>query len=301
MELRPQIKWRWLIAFYLFLAGVGGGAYIVGVAAGFAGPDWDLVSRVGIALAWPCVAIGSIFLIFDLGTPMNFWRTFRKPGTSWMARGAIIITIFMTIAFVHLVLGIWPLQVLDAGILAVLGVVGAVFAFLTVVYTGILLAASRPVAFWSTAMLPALFTVSALSTGVMAIILVAGLIGGLTPALALLAKLDILLILLEVVVLVLYLQAGHRVPEYRASVRIVLSGGVAPLFWFGVALLGLAVPLGLELLEVFALTGGAAMAALIISAVSGLVGGLCLRQVVLAGGIQAPLRAGRFEYVLTNP
>jgi len=303
MELRAQNEWRWFIAGYLFLAGAGAGAYLAGVVAGYLGPEWALVSRIGILLGWPGVAVSCVLLLFDLGTPTHFWRTFFKPGTSWMARGAIIISIFMGLAFLHIVLMIWPFQVLQTGSAAwhLIGGLGVVFAFLTMVYTGILLSAARPIAFWSTAMLPALFTVSALSTGIMGILLFALPAGGLTAAVATLAKADIIIIIVEVVVLFLYFQGTHRVPESRASVRLVLAGEVAPLFWFGVALLGLLVPLVLELLEACALQGGAASAALFISSVCGLLGGFILRQVVLAGGIQAPLRAGRFQYVLTNP
>jgi formate-dependent nitrite reductase membrane component NrfD len=38
----------------------------------------------------------------------------------------------------------------------------------------------------------------------------------------------------------------------------------------------------------------------ILASLCGLVGGLLLRRVVLSGGIHAPLKAGRFEYILTN-
>ena len=46
-NLKAQSKWRWLIAAYLFLAGLGGGAYVTGVVADFLGGDW-----AGIVDAW---------------------------------------------------------------------------------------------------------------------------------------------------------------------------------------------------------------------------------------------------------
>ena len=91
-----QVEWRWLIAAYLFLAGVGGGAYMAGVIADIVGgPDWMIVSKIGVFLGLPCVLIGTLFLLADLGTPSHTWRVWMKPGTSWIARGTIIITIFM--------------------------------------------------------------------------------------------------------------------------------------------------------------------------------------------------------------
>lgn len=89
-------------------------------------------------------------------------------------------------------------------------------------------------------------------------------------------------------------------PESREAAKLLLTGSVAPLFWAGVALCGLAIPLALELLGVYALEGSSASALTAVAAVSGLFGGLCLREVVLAGGVQAPLRAGRFEFALPS-
>ena len=156
------------------------------------------------------------------------------------------------------------------------------------IYTGILLAASRPIAFWSTALLPLLFLVSALSTGIMAVILIAILGRQVTEdQVHALARADMLLIILEMFVLAFYLQGTHRVPESRASARVVLMGEVAPLFWWGVAFAGLVAPLIFDLFDLA-----------VVASVCGIFGGLCLRQVILSGGIHAPLRAGRFEIAL---
>lgn len=302
MELKAQTKWGWLIAAYLFLAGAGGGAYVTGAVAGFGGPEWTLISKIGVLLSFPLVGLGCLFLIIDLGSPKNFWRAAMKPGTSWIARGTIIITIFMILGVLHAGLWIWPSGMLDTaqGLRTLISVLGILFAFGTMIYTGILLGASRPLAFWSTAMLPLLFLVSALSTGMMAVILIGSLAGAAEHTLLALAKIDLLIIILEVFVLGFFLQATHRVRESRASARLVLAGSVAPLFWLGVVCLGLMVPLAFDLLSIYTLSGPVAHALGLLAACCGLLGGLFLRKVVLSGGIHAPLAAGRFEYALTN-
>lgn len=300
-RLKAQTKWGWILAIYLFLAGLGGGAYVIGVVADFL--KWDLViAKVGIFLGFPCVFVGSMFLIVDLGSPKNFWRAFMKPGTSWIARGTIIISLFMVINAVHIGFWIWPFSgILEnaEGLRHLIGIFGAIFAVSTMIYTGILLGASRPIAFWSTAILPLLFLVSALSTGIMAVILISSIMGA-QKGLVLLEKFDILLIVLEMFVLGFYLQATHRVPESRASAKIVLTGSAAPLFWIGVALLGLLIPLLLEIFGIFVISSGGAKIAVLLGTISGMFGGFILRQVVLVGGIHAALKAGRFEYGLTN-
>ena len=145
-------------------------------------------------------------------------------------------------------------------------------------------------------MLPLLFLVSALSTGIMAIVLVASLTRGVHgEPITVLARIDVLLIVLEMFILGFYLHGTHRLPESRASAELVLTGDVAPLFWWGVAFLGLIIPLLLDLLGTYALHGAGTTTVELVASISGITGGLFLRQVVLSGGSHAPLRAGRFE------
>lgn len=290
-NLKAQTKWKWLVAAYLFLAGLGGGAYVTGAVAGFfVEQEWATIAKIGVSLGFPCVLVGCVFLLADLGSPANFWRAAMRPNTSWIARGTIIITIFMIVGAIHIAFGVWPFNRLSESMGArhLVSVLGIIFAFGTMIYTGILLAAARPIAFWSTALLPLLFLVSALSTGMMAVILVALLAGAVYEGpVAELARIDLLLIILEMFVLTFYLHGTHRVPESRAAARLVLVGEVAPTFWWGVAVVGLIAPLVFDSLDVA-----------VVASVCGIVGGLFLRYVVLSGGVHAPLRAGRFEIAL---
>jgi polysulfide reductase chain C len=288
-----QIEWRWLIAAYLFLAGVGGGAYLTGVVADLAGgPSWMLVSRIGVFLGVPCVLIGTLFLLADLGTPLNAWRVWMKPKTSWIARGTIIIVFFMIFAAIHTGWWIWPFP----GPLAdnesarhIIGILGAIFAFLTVIYTGLLLGYSQPIALWNTALLPVLFFVSAVSTGIMAIMLIGSRLGVEIAQQTLLANVDAVIVIFEIFVLIVFLYNAYRTLESRFSAKRILTGPVVPAFWLGVVACGLLIPLFLEL------RGGHGLSA-DLAAVLGLFGGLCLRFTVLAGGIVSPIVAAGFEF-----
>jgi len=290
LEGQVQVEWRWLIAAYLFLAGVGGGAYLAGVIADIAGgPDWMSVSKIGITLGLPCVLLGTLFLLADLGNPLNAWRVWMKPKTSWIARGTIIIVLFMIFAAIHMGWLVWPFP----GPLAenesarhLVGVLGAIFAFLTVIYTGLLLGYSQPISLWHTALLPVLFFFSAASTGIMAIMLIGGGLGVLEAQLALLANVDMLLMVIEAFVLIVFLYNAYRTVESRYSSKRILAGPVAMAFWLGVIACGLVIPFFLELAGVAAS----------LAAVVGLFGGLCLRYSVLAGGTLSPIVAGGFEF-----
>jgi formate-dependent nitrite reductase membrane component NrfD len=296
MEGQVQIEWRWLIAAYLFLAGVGGGAYLAGVIADFAsrtalagGADWTLLSKIGVFLGVPCVLIGTLFLLADLGKPLNAWRVWMKPGTSWIARGTIIIVLFMIFAAIQTAFWIWPFPGAIENARGVIAVLGAIFGFLTVIYTGLLLGYSQPIALWRTALLPVLFFVSAVSTGVMAIVLIGQYLGVGQSQLALLAHIDAVILLFELFVLIVFLYNAYRTIESRFSAKRILAGAVAPAFWLGVVVCGLFVPFFLELMAGEGIAAG-------LAAVLGLFGGLCLRYSILAGGALDPITAAGFEF-----
>jgi polysulfide reductase chain C len=290
MEGQVQIEWRWLIAAYLFLAGVGGGAYLAGVIADFAGgADWITVSKIGVFLGVPCVLIGTFFLLADLGKPINAWRVWMKPGTSWIARGTIIIVLFMIFAAIQTAFWIWPYPGSIENARGAIAVLGAIFGFLTVIYTGLLLGYSQPIALWRTALLPVLFFVSAVSTGIMAIVLIGQRLGVAENQLALLGKIDAVILVFEMFVLIVFLYNAYRTIESRFSAKRVLGGPVASAFWLGVVACGLLIPFFLELF------GGEGIA-VIAATVLGLFGGLCLRYSVLAGGTLDPIMAAGYEF-----
>lgn len=215
-----------------------------------------------------------------------------KPKTSWIARGTIIIVFFMIFAAIHTAWWIWPFP----GPLAenesarhLIGILGSVFAFLTVIYTGLLLGYSQPISLWRTALLPVLFFVSAVSTGILAIMLIGQSLGVEAAQLALLANVDLVIEALEMFVLIVFLYNAYRTIESRYSAKRILTGAVAPVFWLGVIACGLVIPFFLEL------QGGHGIAATL-AALLGLFGGLCLRYTVLAGGTLSPIVAGGFEF-----
>ncbi|MFC2171727.1 NrfD/PsrC family molybdoenzyme membrane anchor subunit [Acidobacteriota bacterium] len=301
-----QTVWGWMIAAYLFLAGVGAGAYATGVAINLYKPEWTTAAKCGIGLGFPLLAIGTLFLIADLGVKFRALRAFMNPGTSWIARGTIIISMFMILSFVHFIGWIWPFSFFAAAStgMKVLGIINLVFALLTMVYTGVLLGANRSIAFWCTAMLPLLFLISACSTGLMATILLYAFISPSTgqfshDTLALLGGIDIMLIVVECLALTFYIQATHQTFASRQSAKVVLKGRLAAHFWLGVVVIGLFIPLLTEAIALLAglgETAGAAIVIALIIAVPGLIGGLFLRYVVLAGGIRSPLKAAGMEY-----
>lgn len=289
------------MAAYLFLAGVGAGAYSAGVVADLLGKGWENASRAGITLGPLLVLASSIFLIADLGAPSGFSRAVARPRSSWISRGVIILTVFVIIGLINILLRIWPWQALEEATTARLALeaTGLVFALLTAVYTGLLLGAVRPIPFWNSPVLPVLFLLSALSTGVMALLLTLSLSSlasgaALHAQLSGLARADSLILGFESVVVLFYLYGSYSSPVSRPSAQLLLTGSLAPIFWLGLVTAGLALPLALELPHLSLSEAGTpedSAALTLAAAVLGLTGGLMLRYLVVAGGLKVPLKA----------
>jgi len=138
-----QKEWGGLLAFYLFLGGVGGGAYTIAAINSFLGKSMELSTTIGLWIGFPALLIGSLILVADLGNPSKFILAGLKPGTSWIARGFWIISLFMVFSFLHLVLHQFTGMDKTATGMNILAILGIIFAILTIAYTGLLLGASR--------------------------------------------------------------------------------------------------------------------------------------------------------------
>jgi polysulfide reductase chain C len=314
----PQLSWGWYIAWYLFLAGTGAGAYLAGAIADYLGGKYRLASKIGVALGAPLVVIGTVFLVLDLGRPERFMLVFSSP-TSMITIGSAIISVFMILGLVHLGFWIWPFKLLEKQPAArrALGLVGAIFAVGTAVYTGVLLGVVNAIPFWNNSILPMLFLVSATSTGIGAV--VAGLAvyharrsgeeqKNILDSIRMLGKWDVGLIALELIVLFFYLAVASTIsPTSSEAVQLLAYGSLAPLFWGGLIVAGLLIPLAVEASSIIREKAVAAATLVLSAAISGilvLMGGLVLRYSVLSAGISLappPYNPGQQVYFSGYP
>lgn len=255
-----EITWGLLIVIYLFTAGVSAGAMVTSnLALLYGGQDFERVGRWGAFISPFPISLGLGVLLLDLGSPFNFYRLFmtlqvRSP----MSYGSWAILFFTILSVIYLYLWL-PEKYQILGETKSLAKwqrgLAKVMPFLSIgvaSYTGLLLnAAVRPL--WTAPLLPVLFLVSALSTGVASVIL----ISALSPwqrarhrELHVLTKADALLIILECFILLIMIVMG-RLSSMSVSTAFgsILYGKFALIFWFLIVGLGLAVPFLLEYLE----------------------------------------------------
>ncbi|MFC2038307.1 NrfD/PsrC family molybdoenzyme membrane anchor subunit [Chloroflexota bacterium] len=297
--LKPQDVWGWQVAVYLYLAGMGAGALAVGLLM-----DWLGLSPYSprSILVWGSilVAFGALFLVLKLGKQLRFLNTILNPQTSWLSRGFYILSVCIIVGVIILGISLLPFFGIDISgwtpVIIILDILGFIFAMGTAIYTGILIMSVKYVSFWNTWLLPGLFTVSALSTGLMAIILVTfgyDLIffkeGYSAEMMHLLLRVEQYLLVIEVIVFVLYLyRRYHAEGQGKASVRLLLFGNLKYVFWLGIVVAGFILPVILE--TIYSGFHGSSIL-LVIAGVFTLLGGFFIRLGIVYAGIkdQTPL------------
>jgi len=314
-SLQPQQEWNWIIAVYLYLAGMGAGSFIIGMLIHWTGVAFNplpvpFIELLGVRLDlervpvfWGpvMVSIGAPFLILDLGIKRRFFYACFNPRTSWVARGFIILSIFIVFGLALFVKSLFPFKWLypESGIWLIPEGIAFIFAFATALYTGILLKATKSVPLWNTPLLPLLFLASALSTGSMSIILSTlgtGLISYDAGAMKILTAGEQIFVLTEGIVLYLFLSRRYRDSEQgKDSVRLLVTGRLRFVFWQGIILLGLVFPILLEWISSYYRNP----VLLFIAGISLLTGGFFLRLGVLYAGMKDRIpmqRLVEFQY-----
>jgi len=293
-----QTEWNWLIAVYLFLGGVGAGAYTIAAINGLMGDGLQLSTTIGLWISFPALGIGSLALLADLGQPAKAVYAGMKPGTSWIARGFWIISIFMVLSFIHTMLHQFG-NAAGTTLVAVLSVVTVVFAVGTMAYTGILLGASKGMPFWNSGIVPVVFVISAIVTGHFTIMLgvtVFGDAAAIGGEMRTMAGEAAAFVVLEVLAILFFLQAAFKRPDSRESAERILAKRY---FVVGYFVLGLAAPLVIMLavyLGSAEVSGAVGLAAVAIGSLLGLIGGLILRQGVLISGALPTWNIAGFQF-----
>jgi polysulfide reductase chain C len=290
--------WGWQIAWYLFLGGLGAGATITSLLASRAGPRVGTIERAGATLAGPAVALGTALLVLDLGVgrrePWRLVYLYLNWGSP-MTWGTWILTLFIPVALLH-ALSItgplsprWERPIAPVRRVAVrargaLKVIAGALAVSTAIYTGVLLSAPPSFPLLGSWLLPVLFLLSALSTGMSAAVVSGYVLARHEKAefdLCSWSRIHIGLVVMELVVLFAWLTVGAASQAGGDSVQLLVSGSLAPVFWVVVVFGGLIAPV---MAHIATATNGNSQVALAGEA-GVLAGGLALRYLVLLAAV----------------
>jgi polysulfide reductase chain C len=269
----PQTDWidghGILIAFALFFGGISGGLYLSSLY-------FD--SLLGMFIAWLLAMVTGMSDMAHLTKRRRFWRMLLKPQTSWISRGFIMIWLFLGCAAIQLALTYWaPGTAAETAFKVLAGIM----AFGVAIYSGFVVGYVGAIKLWNSAIIPILFVVAGI-TGGLAVLLLTN-VGDNIRGEEVATVMRAVLIGYAIFVAIYIWVATYESPDARDSVRRMLKGNVAPVFWAGVVLLGIVIPV------IMLFAAPSVSGVILTAAICVIIGGICLRYSILKAGVYMPL------------
>ncbi len=280
------------IATYFYLTGLSAGSFIISTLAyGFGMLKFKPLGKIGVVMATCLLIIAPTILLIDLEQPFRFWHLI------------IYLRITSPITWGTFLLSLYPMNCMVYGYFMfkgdmkrtkIFGLVGIPLALLVHGYTGFILALGKARVLWNTAIMPPIFLVSAMVSGLAMMILVViikdfliqkgkepnrELIYALGKFLVMSIALDLILIGIDLSVLL-----TSTTEAYRAALML-LNGQFSFLFLGVELLLGAIIPLIL-FLSPFTKRWVPAYA---LASILVMVGIYAMRCIMVIGGLSVPL------------
>lgn len=174
-----RAPWDWRVSLYTWTKGIAAGAYLVPLLLALAGViGWGsgLWTWVAPILAGAFLGATGLLLLLDLEHPERFHLIFVRPQwRSWLVRGAMVISGFGVVLFLHFASTLAGALGATAapgivGAREVLAVAGLPLAIMTTAYTAYLFAQAKARDLWQNPLLPVHFVVEAILGGSAALI-----------------------------------------------------------------------------------------------------------------------------------
>ncbi len=276
---RPERVWAEGSAVALivahFFSGAGAGGWLLGLVL-----DQHLASLLGLI----AVALGGAVHLAFLGHPGRAWKMMRRPQSSWISRGLWSMVVFVPSAGLYIAgaYGAWSSTSAFSIVMLVLSLIGTAGIFL---YKGFVYSVSRAVPLWHSPLLPVSYIALGLRGGA-ALTFIALAFVSSASAFAATQTWWLATTAAVVFLFLLELEAGRSDPTVRHSFGVMWRGPIGWVFFAGVVLAGLIVPLALVLAAYGTSVG---TAGLLVAGVTSLAGDLAYKYCVNTAGTYVPL------------
>ncbi len=158
------------IATYFYLTGLSAGSFIISTMAyGFGMVRFKPLGKIGVVMATLLLMVAPVILLVDLEQPLRFWHLI------------LYLRITSPITWGTFLLSLYPLNCMVYGYFMfkgdlrrtkIFGLLGIPLALMVHGYTGFILALGKARVLWNTAIMPPIFLVSAMVSGLALMILV---------------------------------------------------------------------------------------------------------------------------------
>ncbi len=202
--LRSQEQWGWRVALSFSLEAISAGGYFIAMLLGMFG----VTSSYTIVLAPLIMIVGLVILWSHLESGNRAFLVFLRPGSSWLARGALIMVLFLFFNVLNIIDLFWVPVPLVKGI----SFIGSLLALGVIIYPSLVLRSVRSIPFWTSNLIWLQFLLSSFFAGVALNIM--GLIWQSSSGSQYSSVLDYLLI---TAILLCVLELGCFIFEYRVQ------------------------------------------------------------------------------------
>lgn len=231
---------QWALVFFLLLVGWGCGVYAASVVT----VDWMGRARqirlVSMIASLILLAVGGFVSVLHLGRPSRIFLALSKP-KSGIFLEALLISLLGLVIIIYIIALKRNASDQTLKIIGTIGLIPAVILAFAIGNTYTL--ASRPA--WDTILLPLNYFVSAAVMGTVTVSVIAARSKNADKSdVILLNRAVFISLLLQAVMIFAYLiyLGAAPFPDESRSVGRILAGDLAPLFWAGIVVLGLIVP-----------------------------------------------------------
>ncbi len=287
----PQETFGTLIAIYFYLTGLSAGSFVLSTMAYVFGMSkYKPIGKIGVILAALFLIMAPLALLIHVGQPFKSWHLFLYLNpTSPITFGSFLLTLYPINALIY---GFFMFKG-NMKMTKLFGTIGIPLAVFVHGYTGFILALGKARALWNTALMPFLFLVSAMVSGIALMVLISiikdkffskekkinrELVFGLGNLLATMILIDLFLVLSDVLVLLV----SHA--EAQEVAHLLLRGKFS-IYFIGIEnVMGKVIPALLLLIPRLRNLGTVTLASILV-----VIGIFFMRYVVVLGGEFLPL------------
>jgi tetrathionate reductase subunit C len=287
----PQETFGALIAIYFYLTGLSAGSFVLSTLAFVFGMEkFKPIGKIGVILATLFLVMAPLALLVHVGQPFKAWHLFVHLNiTSPITWGSFLLTLYPVNCIIY---GFFMFKG-NKAMTRLFGTIGIPLAIFVHGYTGFILALGKARPLWNTALMPFLFLISAMVSGIALMMLISiikdrffsqektinrELVFGLGKLLVAMILIDLFLVLSDVLVLLV----SHA--EAQEVAHLLLTGKFSTYFIVVENLLGKIVPAVILLVPRFRNVATVTLASVLV-----VVGIFFMRYVVVLGGEFLPL------------